>query len=145
MPSRLSRNSQAQRDSTRRRRARSTACFLGNPVSAHHLGDELVIDVDVGARHTPIIHIAYTKLARRTVPSDCRERTAARHVCDVLALSRLTGRDVLGPDGRALGRLVDLTVRLGTATGPHLVERILVAAAARSCWSRGPLSGAFGN
>jgi len=60
------------------------------------------------------------------VPSDCRERTATRHACDVLALSRLTGRDVLGPDGRALGRLVDLTVRLGTATGPHLVERILV-------------------
>lgn len=44
----------------------------------------------------------------------------------MLALSRLTGRDVLGPDGRALGRLADLSVRLGAEAGPHLVERVLV-------------------
>ena len=44
----------------------------------------------------------------------------------MLPLSRITGRDVLGPDGRSLRRVTDLTVRLGTAAGPHLVERILV-------------------
>jgi sporulation protein YlmC with PRC-barrel domain len=44
----------------------------------------------------------------------------------VLPLSRETGQDVLGPDGRVLGRLADLTVRLGEQTGPHLVERLLV-------------------
>jgi len=44
----------------------------------------------------------------------------------VFPLSRITGHDVLGPDGAALGRVVDLTVRLGTEAGPHLVERILV-------------------
>ncbi len=64
--------------------------------------------------------------------NDTRRRPAVdrqfgtRHAYDVLALSRLTGRDVLGPDGRALGRLVDLTVRLGAEAGPQLVERILV-------------------
>lgn len=42
----------------------------------------------------------------------------------MLLLSRLTGRDVLGPDGDPVGRLYDLTVRLGTPTA--LVERILV-------------------
>ena len=44
----------------------------------------------------------------------------------MLPLSRETGQDVLGPDGRVLGRLADLTVRLGEQTGPHLVERLLV-------------------
>ncbi len=44
----------------------------------------------------------------------------------MLLLSRVTGRDVLGPDGVAVGRVVDLTVRLGASAGPHLVERILV-------------------
>ena len=44
----------------------------------------------------------------------------------MLLLSRVTGHDVLGPDGRAAGRVADLTVRLGTPAGPHLVERILV-------------------
>ena len=41
-------------------------------------------------------------------------------------LSRVTGQDVLGPDGRSLGRLADLTVQLGEQAGPHLVERLLV-------------------
>jgi sporulation protein YlmC with PRC-barrel domain len=44
----------------------------------------------------------------------------------VLSLSRVTGQDVLGPDGRALGRLADMTVQLGEQAGPHLVERLLV-------------------
>jgi sporulation protein YlmC with PRC-barrel domain len=44
----------------------------------------------------------------------------------MLFLSRVTGQDVLGPDGRALGRLADLTVRLDEQAGPHLVERLLV-------------------
>ena len=44
----------------------------------------------------------------------------------MLLLSRVTGHDVLGPDGRAAGRVADLTVRLGAPAGPHLVERILV-------------------
>ena len=41
-------------------------------------------------------------------------------------LSRQIGRDVLGPDGRVVGRLADLTVRLDEQAGPHLVERLLV-------------------
>ena len=44
----------------------------------------------------------------------------------MLLLSRVTGHDVLGPDGRAAGRVADLTVRLGAPAGPHLVERIFV-------------------
>jgi len=38
----------------------------------------------------------------------------------------MTGQDVLGPDGRVVGRLADLTIRLGAQGGPHLVERLLV-------------------
>ena len=44
----------------------------------------------------------------------------------MLFLSKLTGQDVLGCDGRVLGRLADLTVRLVEQAGPHLVERLLV-------------------
>lgn len=45
----------------------------------------------------------------------------------MLSLSRETGQDVLGPDGRMVGRLADdLTVRLGGHAGAHLVERLLV-------------------
>ena len=43
---------------------------------------------------------------------------------DVLLLSRLVGRTVLGPDGRAVGRLADLTV--GLDDGPPVVERLVV-------------------
>ena len=35
-----------------------------------------------------------------------------RHADAVLLLSRVTGRNVLGPDGREVGRLTDLTVRV---------------------------------
>ena len=45
---------------------------------------------------------------------------------EVLLLSRMTGQDVLGTDGRVVGRLADLTVRLDEHAGPHLVERLLV-------------------
>ncbi len=38
----------------------------------------------------------------------------------------MTGQDVLGTDGRVVGRLADLTVRLDEQAGPHLVERLLV-------------------
>lgn len=41
-------------------------------------------------------------------------------------LSRMIGRDVLGPDGRVVGRLADLTVELDERPGPCLVERLLV-------------------
>ena len=44
----------------------------------------------------------------------------------VLLLTRVTGQDVLGPDGRVIGRLADLTVRLSTQSGPQLVERLVV-------------------
>lgn len=44
----------------------------------------------------------------------------------MLFLSRLIGRDVRASDGGVIGHLRDLTARLGTAAGPHLVERILV-------------------
>lgn len=44
----------------------------------------------------------------------------------MLFLSRVTGQDVLGFDGRTLGHLADLTVRLDEQAGPHLVERLLV-------------------
>ena len=44
----------------------------------------------------------------------------------VLLLTGVTGRDVLGPDGRVLGRLADLTVRLSDQAGPQLVERLVV-------------------
>jgi hypothetical protein len=49
-----------------------------------------------------------------------------RHACGVLLLTRLTGQDVLGPDGRVLGRLADLTVRLNRGSESHLVERLVV-------------------
>jgi sporulation protein YlmC with PRC-barrel domain len=48
------------------------------------------------------------------------------HACGVLLLTRLIGRDVRGPDGRVLGRLADLTVRLNRGSESHLVERLVV-------------------
>jgi len=45
----------------------------------------------------------------------------------VLLLTGVTGRDVLGPDGRVIGRLGDLTVRLGEQPGPRVVERLFVS------------------
>ncbi|MCB0937781.1 MAG: magnesium transporter [Mycobacterium sp.] len=44
----------------------------------------------------------------------------------MLFLSRVTGQDVLGPDGRVIGRLVDLTADLVEDSGPHLVDRVVV-------------------
>lgn len=49
-----------------------------------------------------------------------------RHACRVLLLTRLTGRDVRGPDGRVIGRLADLTVRLNRGSESHLVERLVI-------------------
>ena len=49
-----------------------------------------------------------------------------RHASCVLFLSRVTGQDVLGPDGRVIGRLVDLTADLVEDSGPHLVDRVVV-------------------
>lgn len=49
-----------------------------------------------------------------------------RHADAVLLLSRVTGRNVLGPDGRRVGRLTDLTVRVDGADGPPVVNRLLV-------------------
>jgi hypothetical protein len=48
------------------------------------------------------------------------------HAPRVLSLSRELGQEVQAGDGRVLGRLADLTVRLGGADGPHLVDRLLV-------------------
>jgi hypothetical protein len=58
----------------------------------------------------------------------------------VLSLSRVTGQDVLGPDGRALGRLADLTVQLGEQAG--LTGRATPRARhrGRTCRRRGPRS-----
>ncbi|MGE5693819.1 MAG: PRC-barrel domain-containing protein [Candidatus Sericytochromatia bacterium] len=53
-------------------------------------------------------------------------RAPTRHAPDVLFLSRLIGRDVRASDGEVVGTLRDLTARLGTPAGPHLVQRILV-------------------
>ena len=44
----------------------------------------------------------------------------------MLLLSRVTGQDVLGPDGRVIGRLADLTADLVEESGPHLVDRVVV-------------------
>lgn len=44
----------------------------------------------------------------------------------VLLLSRMTGQQVDTRDGRALGRLADLTVTLDGAGGGHLVERLVL-------------------
>ena len=44
----------------------------------------------------------------------------------VLSLSQVTGQDVWGPNGQVLGRVADVTTRLDSQAGPHLVERILV-------------------
>ncbi|HTY26634.1 MAG TPA: magnesium transporter [Mycobacterium sp.] len=44
----------------------------------------------------------------------------------MLLLSRVTGEDVLGPDGRVIGRLADLTADLVEESGPHLVDRVVV-------------------
>jgi sporulation protein YlmC with PRC-barrel domain len=49
-----------------------------------------------------------------------------RHAATVLLLSRVTGQDVLGPDGRVIGRLADLTADLVEESGPHLVDRVVV-------------------
>ncbi|TGD89989.1 magnesium transporter [Mycolicibacterium sp. CH28] len=45
----------------------------------------------------------------------------------MLLLSRITGQVVRGPDGQAIGRLVDLTADLVEESGPHLVDRVVVA------------------
>ncbi|MFN8032606.1 MAG: magnesium transporter [Mycobacterium sp.] len=44
----------------------------------------------------------------------------------MLLLSRVTGEDVLGPAGRVVGRLADLTADLVEESGPHLVDRAVV-------------------
>jgi sporulation protein YlmC with PRC-barrel domain len=44
----------------------------------------------------------------------------------VLLLSRVTGQQVLTSDGRAVGRLVDLTVRLDGGAAAQLVARLMV-------------------
>jgi sporulation protein YlmC with PRC-barrel domain len=44
----------------------------------------------------------------------------------VWELSRVIGRDVLGPDQQPVGRLADLTVRLDSDDGPSRVQRLLV-------------------
>lgn len=44
----------------------------------------------------------------------------------VLLLSRITGQQVLTRDGRAVGRLDDLTVRLDGSGAAHLVERLVL-------------------
>lgn len=44
----------------------------------------------------------------------------------MLLLSKITGREVRGPDGRVLGRVADVTARLGVNGELTLVERILV-------------------
>lgn len=62
----------------------------------------------------------------RRDPNVHRAAQSFGHAPNVLLLSRMTGQDVLGADGRAAGRLADLTVRLDEHTGPHLVERLLV-------------------
>ena len=49
-----------------------------------------------------------------------------RHAGAVLLLSRVTGRNVLGPDGRGLGRLTDLTVRVDGPDSPPVVNRLVV-------------------
>jgi sporulation protein YlmC with PRC-barrel domain len=49
-----------------------------------------------------------------------------RHACGVLLLTRLTGQDVLAPDGRVIGRLADLTVRLNRGPESRRVERLVV-------------------
>lgn len=56
----------------------------------------------------------------------CTAHPSLGHAAGVLLLSRLTGQDVLGPDGRVVGRLADLTVDLDEQPGPCLVERLLV-------------------
>jgi sporulation protein YlmC with PRC-barrel domain len=48
------------------------------------------------------------------------------HAPGVLSLSREIGQEVRGPDGRPVGRVADLTVRLGQEDGPRLVDRLLV-------------------
>ena len=56
----------------------------------------------------------------------------------VLLLSRVTGQDVLGPDGRVIGRLADLTA--DWSRSPARIWSIACwcgEAAARTCWSRG--------
>lgn len=62
------------------------------------------------------------------------------HASTVLLLSRVTGLDVLGPDGRVVGRLADLSADLGEQSGPALVQRLLVrrprAAALLMPWDR---------
>ncbi|CAN5749622.1 hypothetical protein BH10ACT9_BH10ACT9_56010 [soil metagenome] len=44
----------------------------------------------------------------------------------LLLLSQQTGKDVVGPEGRAIGRIADLSVDLDKREGPRLVERVLV-------------------
>lgn len=48
-----------------------------------------------------------------------------RHADRVLLLSRVTGRQVRGPDGRGVGRLADLTVRLD-GDRPPVINRLVV-------------------
>ncbi len=47
-------------------------------------------------------------------------------LADVLLLSRITGVRVVAADGAVVGRVADLTVRLGGA-GPQLVDRLLIS------------------
>lgn len=49
-----------------------------------------------------------------------------RHSSNVLLLSRMIGQEVRSPDGLVLGRLADLTVKLGEHDGVSLVSRIVV-------------------
>lgn len=60
-------------------------------------------------------------MADRTLP-DVGYGTDPR----LLLLTQQTGQEVLGPDGRVVGRVTDLSVDLDAQTGPQLVQRVLV-------------------
>ena len=45
----------------------------------------------------------------------------------VLLLTRVLGRTVSGPDGEAVGRLADFSVRLSDSSEPQLVDRLVVS------------------
>jgi hypothetical protein len=55
-----------------------------------------------------------------------RHRANVRHPAGVLLLSRLLGEDACTVDGGALGRVADVSARLGAAGQPTLVDRILL-------------------
>ena len=85
-------------------------------------GSGSAISINSGSVLNPTIRNARIRRLHRVLPA--RAGNAACFVRAVPQPGDRAGR--VGPDGRVIGRLVDLTADLVEDSGPHLVDRVVV-------------------